>query len=157
VALLLDGELQQVGEPRMFYEQPASAAVARFFGAVNFLPGMRAGSLVHTALGCFHVATAAQPDGPVTLTIRPEAVRLCYSDQAPGENSVAGVVVRRAYAGTHTRLKVEATGQRFDVVADAADGGRFADGDPVCLHFPPERLWLLPPSVDSGGQAPLPG
>ncbi|MEI2691738.1 MAG: hypothetical protein V9H69_19375 [Anaerolineae bacterium] len=29
VALLLDGELQQVGEPRMFYEQPASVAVAR--------------------------------------------------------------------------------------------------------------------------------
>jgi len=157
VALLLDGELQQVGEPRMFYEQPASVAVARFFGAVNFLPGTRTGSLVHTALGCLHVATTAQPDGPVTLTIRPENVRLCGSDQAPDENSIAGVVARRAYAGTHTRLKVEAMGQRFDVVADAAEGGRFADGDPVCLHFPPERLWLLPPAVDSGGQAPLPG
>jgi len=148
VALLLDGELQQVGEPRMFYEQPASAAVARFFGAVNFLSGTRAGSLVHTALGCFHVATTAQPDGPVTLTIRPENVRLCCSDQAPSENSIAGVVARRAYAGTHTRLKVEAMGQRFDVVADASQGSRFADGDPVCLHFPPERLWLLPATVE---------
>jgi ABC-type Fe3+/spermidine/putrescine transport system ATPase subunit len=157
VALLLDGELQQVGEPRMFYEQPASAAVARFFGAVNFLPGTRAGSLVHTALGCFHVATTAQPDGPVTLTIRPEAVRLCYSDQAPGENSIAGVVARRAYAGTHTRLKVEAMGQRFDVVADASQGSRFADGDPVCLHFPPERLWLLPATIDSDDQTRLTG
>ncbi len=148
VALLLDGELQQVGEPRMFYEQPASAAVARFFGAVNFLPGTRAGHLVHTALGCLHVASLAQPEGPVTLTIRPEAVRLCCSDQAPSENSVAGVVVRRAYAGTHTRLKIEAMGQRFDVVADALQGSRFADGDPVCLHFPPERLWLLPAIVE---------
>ncbi len=151
VALLLDGQLQQVGEPRMFYEQPASAAVARFFGAVNFLPGTRAGSQVHTALGCFLVATTAhglRPDGPVTLTIRPEAVRLSCSDQAPGENSIAGVVARRAYAGTHTRLRVEAMGQRFDVVADASQGSRFADGDPVCLHFPPERLWLLPATVE---------
>jgi putrescine transport system ATP-binding protein len=127
--------------------------VARFFGAVNFLPGTRAGSLVHTALGCFHVATTAQPDGPVTLTIRPEAVRLCCSDQAPGENSVAGLVMRRAYAGTHTRLKVEAMGQRFDVVADASQGSRFADGDPVCLHFPPERLWLLPAAHEEPGPA----
>ena len=103
------------------------------------------------------MATTAQPDGPVTLTIRPENVRLCCSDQAPSENSIAGMVARRAYAGTHTRLKVEAMGQRFDVVADASQGSRFADGDPVCLHFPPERLWLLPPAVDSGGQAPLPG
>ena len=57
------------------------------------------------------------------------------------------MVTRRAYAGTHTRLKVEAMGQRFEVVADAAEGGRFGPGDPVCLHFPPERLWLLPAEV----------
>lgn len=148
VALLLDGQLQQVGEPSAFYERPASAAVARFFGAVNFLPGTRAGHLVHTALGCFQVASLAQPEGPVTLTIRPENVRMCGSDQAPGENSIAGVVARRAYAGTHTRLKVEALGQRIEVVADALQGSRFADGDPVCLHFPPERLWLLPATVE---------
>ncbi len=144
VALLLDGALQQHGEPSAFYERPASVAVARFFGGVNFLPGERAGSSVHTPLGCFHVATAAQPDGPVTLTIRPENVRLCCSDRAPEDNSIAGVVNRRAYAGTHTRLKVEARGQRLEVIADAAEGARFAPGDPVCLHFPAERLWLLP-------------
>ena len=109
---------------------------------------------MQTALGCFHVATAAQPDGPVTLTIRPENVRLCAGAEAPDENSIAGVVTRRAYAGTHTRLKVEAMGQRFDVVADAAEGGRFSEGDPVCLHFPPERLWLLPATIDSDGQRP---
>jgi ABC-type Fe3+/spermidine/putrescine transport system ATPase subunit len=157
VALLLDGQLQQVGEPSAFYERPASAAVARFFGAVNFLPGTRAGHLVHTALGCFHVASLAQSEGPVTLTIRPENVRLCCSDQAPEENSIAGVVNRRAYAGTHTRLKVEAAGQRLEVVADASQGSRFADGDPVCLHFPPERLWLLPAAHEEPGPASNPG
>ncbi|MEI2691737.1 MAG: hypothetical protein V9H69_19370 [Anaerolineae bacterium] len=80
------------------------------------------------------MATTAQPDGPVTLTIRPENVRLCGAvTQAPDENSIAGVVARRAYARARTRgSKVEAMGQRFDVVADAAEGGRFADGDPVC-------------------------
>lgn len=147
VALMLDGELQQVGELRAFYERPASMAVARFFGGVNFLPGTRAGSIVHTALGRFRLAAAAQPDGPVMLTIRPENIRLCAAGDAPAENALAGVVTRRAYAGTHIRLKVEAQGHRFEVVADVAEGNRFAEGDPVCLHFPPERLWLLPVNV----------
>jgi len=152
VALMLDGVLQQVGEPRAFYERPASVAVARFFGGVNFLPGTRAGPVVETALGSFRLASATQPDGPVTLTIRPENIRLCAGpealrlaqDTAPDENSIAGAVTRRAYAGTHTRLKVEAAGRPFEVVADAAEGGRFGEGDPVCLHFPAERIWLLP-------------
>ena len=144
VALMLDGVLQQVGEPRSFYERPASVAVARFFGGVNFLPGTCAGSDVETALGSFRLASATQPDGPVTLTIRPENIRLCADAEAPDENSIAGTVTRRAYAGTHTRLKVEAMGRRFEVVANAAEGGRFGESDPVCLHFPPERLWVLP-------------
>lgn len=151
VALLLDGVLQQVGEPRAFYERPASATVARFFGGVNFLPGVRAGSTVHTPLGNFCLAAASQPDGPVTLTIRPENVRLCTGAEAPGENSIAGTVARRAYAGTHTRLKIEVVDWRFEVVTDAMEGGRFEEGDPVCLHFPAERLWLLPGGPDQPG------
>jgi len=35
-------------------------------------------------------------------------------------------------------------GWRFEAVVDAAEDGRFGEGDPVCLHFPPERIWLLP-------------
>ncbi len=49
---------------------------------------------------------------------------------------MAGVVTRRAYAGTHTRLKVEAAGRQFEVVADAAEGGRFSQGDPVLSALP---------------------
>ena len=135
VALLLDGVLQQVGEPCAFYERPSSVAVARFF----------------TSLGDFRLAAASQPDGPATLTIRPENIRLCAAGDAPAENAVAGVVSRRAYAGTHTRLKVETQGHRFEVVTDAAEGSRFGAGDPVCLHFPAERLWLLPAEAGQSG------
>ena len=145
VALLLDGELMQYGEPSAFYERPASATVARFFGGTNFLPGMRCGASVATPLGSFRLAAAAQPDGPVTVTIRPENVRLCAAGAAPAENSLSGVVTRRAYAGTHTRLKVRAGDHELEAVAGAVEGARFAEGDSVCLHFPPERLWLLPP------------
>jgi len=111
---------------------------------VNFLPGRRTGSLVSTPLGSFRLAAATQPDGPVTLTIRPENVRLCDSSAAPADNTVEGTVARRVYAGTHTRLKVEAEGWQLEVVTNATEGRRFDEGGLVCLYFPPEQLWLLP-------------
>ena len=151
VALMLGGVLQQQGEPRSFYEHPASVAVARFFGGANFLPGRRAGPVVHTPLGSFRPTSAAQPDGPVVLTIRPENVRLCDAGATPAENTVAGVITHCAYVGTHTRFKIDAGGFRLEVVAEAGEAQRFRENAAVCLHFPPERLWLLPAEPDAAG------
>ena len=39
VALMLEGRIVQEDEPRTLFERPVSAAVARFFGAVNLLRG----------------------------------------------------------------------------------------------------------------------
>ncbi len=44
IALLIGGRLRQEGEPRDFYESPADAEVARFFGADNFIPGIKQGT-----------------------------------------------------------------------------------------------------------------
>lgn len=144
VALLLDGVLQQTGEPRAFYEQPNSVAVARFFGAANFLAGERHGETVQTRLGCFRPTVATQPDGPVTLTIRPENLRVYAAAHAPAHNTIAGVITQLAYAGPQTRLKITAAGIRFDVVAATESVACYQAQEPVCLHFPQEHLWLLP-------------
>ncbi len=83
VALIFDGKLQQVGEPADFYERPLTEPIARFFGSVNFIPGVKHGSCVQTSLGTFPWAGADDvPDGPVKLTIRPESVLLSDCQQA---------------------------------------------------------------------------
>jgi spermidine/putrescine transport system ATP-binding protein len=58
VAVMSDGVLQQVAEPRTLYTDPATPFVARFVGESNALPGRIAGvedgvARIETALGAF--------------------------------------------------------------------------------------------------------
>lgn len=70
IALLLDGTLAQHAPPDAIYRRPASLAVARFFGGVNFLPGTAADGVFHAAIGPLPLPPGL-PEGPGTLTIRP--------------------------------------------------------------------------------------
>ncbi|MEJ2749188.1 MAG: ABC transporter ATP-binding protein [Anaerolineae bacterium] len=144
VALIFDGVLQQVGEPVDFYERPLTEPIARFFGSVNFIPGIKQGSCIETSLGQFSLGCSASVlDGPVKLTIRPENVQLSNCQQ---ENSVPGCILSHVYAGTHTRFKVAAVDPALpplEVVADAASQRCYQDGDAVYLQFPPPKIWLI--------------
>lgn len=144
VALIFDGMLQQVDEPVDFYERPLTEPIARFFGGVNFIPGMKQGTCVDTSLGLFHPTYPnGTPDGPVILTIRPENVQ--FSD-CQSENSLPGRVLSHVYAGTHTRFKIalfDPALPPLQVVADAASQRRYRDGDAVYLQFPPSKIWLI--------------
>jgi putative spermidine/putrescine transport system ATP-binding protein len=107
IALLLDGQLAGHGEPERFYTRPPSLAAARFFGVSNEISG-------HVAAGQFTAdqprpgvtirATAAVPDGPAVLVIRPEAVQFC---QHASPDTVTGVAVTAQFAGTHLDLGID--------------------------------------------------
>jgi len=144
VALIFDGVLQQVGEPVDFYERPLTEPIARFFGSVNFIPGVKQGEWIETSLGQFPLQCSdLVPDGPVTLTIRPENVQL---SDCQHENSVPGCILGHVYAGTHTRFKIATADPALpplEVVADAASQRRFHDGDTIYLQFPSPKIWLI--------------
>ena len=40
IAVMLDGRIEQLGDPDAIYDEPASAFVAGFIGQHNFLPGV---------------------------------------------------------------------------------------------------------------------
>ncbi len=139
VALILDGQLRQYATPKHFYKRPADAAVARFFGGRNFVPGTASGGLFHSPLGTLHLPDDA-PTGPGTLTIRPESIRI---GTAP-ENTLTARLVARAFLGTQTRLRlivgdvdIEAT-----LTPDQAEGLEVGTDLPVTL--PRASLWVLP-------------
>jgi ABC-type Fe3+/spermidine/putrescine transport system ATPase subunit len=135
VALMLDGRLQQVGAPRDFYERPASVAVARFFGTANAFPGVVRSGCWRGPLGEVPVAAA---DGPGTLLLRQESVRLVGPDH-PGTDAV---VTRTTYTGTGVRVWVDAGGTQVALVVDP--GARLAVGGRVRLHLPPESCTVVP-------------
>lgn len=148
IALMFAGRLQQFGPPADFYERPSAAQVARFFGGVNFVEGVKRDTVVTTPLGVFCVPHSPLPNGPVLLTIRPENVVLgCHE----AENTIPARLESRLYAGTHTRLKVLAETAvpgtpplSIEVVASAAAMRQYENQQILTLHFPPDHTWLVP-------------
>ncbi len=74
MAVLRDGRIEQVGTPREIYDRPVSRFVAEFIGETNFVPAVGNGATLASALGTLKAAEAAE--GPVTCSIRPEAIEV---------------------------------------------------------------------------------
>jgi spermidine/putrescine transport system ATP-binding protein len=145
VAVMRHGRVQQCGEPRELYEQPATAFVANFLGASNLIPVKVAGA---GRLGLGDFTLAAPVNGPLgrdaLAMIRPERVHL-EPHGAAGENRVPGMVEEVVYMGFHQDVRVRlATGAlvRADVPNDGSAAER-AQGDPVAVHLPADGLRLL--------------
>ncbi|HMR64379.1 MAG TPA: ABC transporter ATP-binding protein, partial [Anaerolineae bacterium] len=150
IALLFEGRLQQFGPPRSFYERPKSERVARFFGGVNFVPGLKRDQQIETSLGRFECRSQLLADGPVLLTIRPENIQLSRNGVRP--NTTSGRISEGVYLGTHARFIVEAAPEAggppisLEVIAEAGAINQFPSGQVVNLHFPPDKIWLVPTS-----------
>ncbi|MEI6876059.1 MAG: ABC transporter ATP-binding protein, partial [Spirochaetota bacterium] len=100
IALIFDGKLVQYSPSKDFYERPASARIARFFGNGNIIDGTKIGDIVSTALGEFKIRPDLQiQDGPVYLLVRPESIRL----EQNGVNSFRPTIRKKIYMGTYTR------------------------------------------------------
>jgi iron(III) transport system ATP-binding protein len=84
MAVLKDGEIIQVGEPRRLYDRPCNRFVANFLGETNFIPaqiiGRQDGAVVlDSPLGKLHSTAYVDnlpQTGNVTCSIRPEAINV---------------------------------------------------------------------------------
>jgi ABC-type Fe3+/spermidine/putrescine transport system ATPase subunit len=138
IGLMIDGRLRQVDQPQAFYERPADAQVAQFFGASNFIPGVKRGLHIATKLGNLEVAPSPLTDGPVLLTIRPEAIEVGNN----GHNNIAAQVRQCCYRGQSVQYQVAANGINLQMVTTPFNN--FQEGDHIVLHLPRERICLLP-------------
>ncbi len=144
LALLFDGRLHQHGAPRTFFERPATARTARFFGTPNLVPGRRDGHRVVTALGDLQVPDGAPSGDDVDVVVRPERIRI-----VPGERAeVTGEVRSVCFLGTRTRASVDVRGQRLVVDTTGAELADLGPGSPIGLQLPPDALWTVPREVE---------
>ena len=141
IAVMRDGRIQQVADPKALYERPANRFVADFVGTNNLIPGVckergAGGLLVETALGLIH----GRPDDGITtgtrcvLAVRPENVTLGAAD----DNVFEGRVIVASYLGSTLRYDVEtAPGLVLRVdVGDAWHHRPLAVGQAVRVGFP---------------------
>lgn len=141
VALLLAGVLQQYDIPQAFYERPRTTAIARFFRNENFIAGVKHGAVVTTVLGTLQIEPqkVTQADGPVILSIRPEAMQL---NPTTTDNVVSLSVLSSVYLGTYTQVQCQVADKIWQIHAPA---DVFVPvGAMIRVHLPTSRIWLLP-------------
>jgi putative spermidine/putrescine transport system ATP-binding protein len=142
VAVLQSGRIAQHATAEELHARPASLAVSRFLGGLNEVPGRCAGGVHRSALGSLDVGPAARAvaDGPATLVVRQEAVRLVAAGDPVAD--VVGTVARVAPQGA--RSLVEVATAAGPLHAEVAPGAGWAPRSPVGVVLPLEQRWVVP-------------
>ncbi|MCC6775222.1 MAG: ABC transporter ATP-binding protein [Hyphomicrobiales bacterium] len=145
IAVIEEGHIVQIGEPREIYFEPSNAFVARFVGSTNWLKGTHAGAdkdglaKIGLANGKPIVCTLRQPLGSaqaVMVSVRPESVTLGPAASSPrdGFNRLTGKVVFAGFMGNMTRYQIDVGGDLIQAYGNAR--ATHAVGDEVAVEFP---------------------
>jgi ABC-type Fe3+/spermidine/putrescine transport system ATPase subunit len=146
IGLMFAGSLAQVGSPAEFYQHPHSVAVARFFGGINFWPGLATGSGV-TLDGGPRLTLQSPVYGSTQVTIRPERVEV-YDRVPTSVNALEARVVARRFSGIQQRLSLQMAGipssPPFSIQAWLPPTQPIRELERVWVVLPPEALWCIP-------------
>jgi ABC-type sulfate/molybdate transport systems ATPase subunit len=155
--VLIEGTVHQHAPMAEIYRRPASLPVARLLGGFAELAGTVRDGVHHSAWGRVPVATGGAGEGPATLLVRREALRLEVTGGATTETGLGAVVVRSRPTGP--RVVVSLLGEdgaplevELPIGEDLAPGTRVA----VRLADGSVPQWTVPhdPSERRGQVAP---
>ena len=105
IVVMKNGRIEQMGGPTELYDTPATAFVAGFIGAQNFITGTRVDDTLRMRNEqgeVFTAAAAAQGlarNARVLGAVRPENVSLDVQGTASGANQVKGIVTASVMLG----------------------------------------------------------
>lgn len=160
IAVMADGKMLQISEPRILYEKPNCREVADFIGTMNFFDGIIANfegtyiAIDTKELGRINAAAhtneapfARQTGNKVTIALRPEKIQM--SRETSRASSVRGVVAASTYLGERNHFHV-AIAERNEPIAVTiqnflrSGGDMPKTGDVVHLNWEPDAMVLLP-------------
>jgi spermidine/putrescine transport system ATP-binding protein len=109
IALLKDGALEQIASPREIYAHPATTYTAEFIGQTNLLRAeIRNGMAACGSLSW----RAAQANGAVVFSLRPEAIRLSPDGALPADAVRFRAAVRQQiFSGSSEHLELDLAGR----------------------------------------------
>jgi sn-glycerol 3-phosphate transport system ATP-binding protein len=144
IVLMNKGRIQQVGTPAEIYSSPANTFVAKFVGspAMNLFEGrLETGAEGRVFRGPFELRLPRGPfpklsDGPVTLGIRPERVRIAEGKDAGPLVAVVDLVER---AGADCNL-LTVVGEATPMAVRTSAPTHIVEGERLHVTFPFEDI-----------------
>ncbi len=103
IGVMSQGKLQQVGAPKDIYTRPVNRFVASFIGETNFLTATAQTNAAQLSTGDVIDMPGLAKTGQVTVTVRPEQVRLVAAGEA---GAIAATVKSMVYFGTDTHCNL---------------------------------------------------
>ena len=144
VAVMNDGELQQVDAPLTLYDKPANLFVAGFIGSprMNLVEAKVVDG--HALVGDVRIEVPPGPDGvpeTVTIGVRPEAFRLVPADR--GGLPMEVLLVEELGADSYVHGFAEIAGERHLLIVRAEERGSVRKGDVVHALPEPARVHVF--------------
>jgi len=149
LAVVRDGRIVALGTPRNLYQDPPTAWVAGFLGATNLLEGELAAreegaTRLRAAFGTLradHVPAGMDPGQRVTISVRPEDLRLLPTHGAAPQGNLFDVeVVSRTFQGETEQARVRLGPYEVAVSGRPTDLPPSGPGETVRLCIPPEAV-----------------
>ncbi len=149
IVLMNHGTILQVGTPEDIYCRPQTVFCAQFIGDTNLFPatvataGSNGTDLVAGGVRIVGPAGSYQAKESVTVSLRPESIRISSGDDAP--NRVTGHVTDVVFVGDRVRFHVRTeAGLEFVCQQHRADNTTSArPEDRVTLTWPAEATVIL--------------
>jgi spermidine/putrescine transport system ATP-binding protein len=158
IAVMSNGNVEQIGSPTEIYANPATVFVAGFIGQANLWPcsvqSRTDGTATVTALGSTLTATVHLPEitggRPGTVMIRPERLQISMAEPTGAGARVAGTVTDLTFQGPVVRLALDAA-DGSPILANVphdAELPMLRPGDQVWASWATDAACVLPPAAD---------
>jgi len=146
MAVMREGAIEQLGDPRAIYRSPANRFVADFIGETNWLPAEVQGRsddevIVKTDFGEFHAPLDAKLSvkQKVWMGFRPEAVEM----GADRHNSFATTIAHVSYLGEIEQYELRLSPSATIKAVEQNPRQIRRVGQPLAVHVSPHNLLLL--------------
>jgi spermidine/putrescine transport system ATP-binding protein len=153
IAVMNEGQIEQMGSPAELYDNPETAFVANFLGQSNLIKGTISGNDGNSIIADLYGQKISLPkhrshavDNSIYAGIRPEKFRISLlNTQVSGNVLSGGHIEDVSYIGVSTQYQVALPwGQELIVFEQNDDGvAPFKKGDPVNISWEPIFTFAL--------------
>ena len=139
IVVLNDGVIQQIGNPKKIYDEPANAFVADFIGESNILTGVMQKDyqikFLNTTFECLD--KDFDKNEKVDLVIRPEDIDVYPSTSTKGQ--LKGKVLSSCFKGTFFQMEIMVNDYEFTVQSTK----EAKEGETVKLGLTPNSIHVM--------------